>query len=68
MTVYIGQSCLYQAHVDVASFLELFAPKQDQINYMAVLHALNGASKKLDNKVLFQIKHLLFGRHPVQAR
>ena len=42
---------MYQAHVDVASFLELFAPKQDQINYMAVLHAFNGASKKLDNKV-----------------
>ena len=46
-----------QAHVDVASFLELFAPKQNEINYMAVLHAFNGASKKLDNKVLFQIKH-----------
>ena len=59
MAVYIGQSCVYQAHVDVASFLELFAPKQDQINYMAVLHAFNGASKKLDNKVLFQIKHPL---------
>ena len=42
--------------MDAASFLELFAPKQDQINYMAVLHAFNGASKKLDNKVLFQIK------------
>ena len=50
---------MYQAHVDVASFLELFAPKQDQTSYMAVLHAFNGASKKLDNKVLFQIKHPL---------
>ena len=56
---------MYQAHVDVASFLELFASKQDQINDKAVLHACNGASKKLDNKVLFQIKHpLAFWKTP----
>ena len=40
-------------------FLELFAPKQNQINYMAVLHGFDGASKKLDNKVLFHINHPL---------
>ena len=50
---------MYQAHVDVASFLERFAPKQDQTNYMAVLHAFNRASEKLDDKVLFQINHPL---------
>ena len=48
-----------QAHVDAASFLELFASKQNKIKYIAVLHVFDGASKKLDNKVLFQIKHPL---------
>ena len=52
-------SCMCQAHVDVASFLELFAPKQGRINYMAVLHGFNGASKKLDIIVFLKIKNPL---------
>ena len=57
MTVYKLWKC--QVHVNVASFLEFFAPKNNKTSHMAVLHGMDRPSNKLDYNVLFQIKHPL---------
>lgn len=49
-----------QVNVDVPSSLELSAPKQNQMNHMAVLHGTDGASKNYSKSFVHTLIEPLF--------